>query len=347
MLQHVPDPDAAAEVATGAWHHSVSGFVVCSSGARRSCCSGFVDPGTTGFVLTWILGPSISYCGRTAELDQGLRLGSSSDRDNRCRRAGVLVLDLLNLLGIMAFNSTWEIGGIHPSVTVKQFGTDLATGLNADSSKLAKSFGIAGDVVEVLLHSAEDRQSVWSHGALNLKPGIVRLQTRVKYFNPAIQRLTNAQIWVRFYNKQLGVLSSLHTYGSRKRHCVSHSVAKCKSVIGKAPPKVGSHGKNKEKKAPGSTQVYKLKQAPLLHIESTAPFVPITNTFEVLNTDVTLTPIEEIDLQQAAVLFNLDNIHREMGIDVLSSASNLGVAPSRAEFNIDVGKSLRITAESV
>ncbi|KAF3455361.1 hypothetical protein FNV43_RR05812 [Rhamnella rubrinervis] len=137
---------------------------------------------------------------------------------------------------------------------------------------------------------------------------------------------------------QLGVLAFSNTHGPRKRHCVVHSVAKCKSVIGKTPLKVGSHGKEKENKAPGLTQVHKLKQAPPLHVESTTLFVPTTNTFEVLNTDVPPTLIEEIDHHQA--IFNMANTHTEIGIGVRSTSSDLGAAPNRTDFNTDVGKSV-------
>ncbi|KAF3433647.1 hypothetical protein FNV43_RR24750 [Rhamnella rubrinervis] len=53
---------------------------------------------------------------------------------------------------------------------------------------------------QVLLFSVEDKQKVWSHGSLNLKPGIIRFQAWVKNFNPATQKSMNAQLWVRFYN---------------------------------------------------------------------------------------------------------------------------------------------------
>ncbi|KAF3445699.1 hypothetical protein FNV43_RR10875 [Rhamnella rubrinervis] len=112
-------------------------------------------------------------------------------------------------------------------------------------------------------------------------------------------------------------------------HSVGHSMVKCKSVIGKTPPNVGYHGKQKENKASGLTRVYKPKQTPLLHVESTTPSMPTINTFDVLNTDVTPTTIEEIDHQQVAVLFNM------------------GSASNRTNFNMDVGKSIQITLETV
>ncbi|KAF3454128.1 hypothetical protein FNV43_RR04575 [Rhamnella rubrinervis] len=62
---------------------------------------------------------------------------------------------------------------------------------------------------------------------------------------------------------------------------VGHSMAKCKSMIGKAPPKVGPYSNEKENKPPSLTQVYKLKQASPLHVESTTPSMPTTNTLEI------------------------------------------------------------------
>ncbi|KAF3440757.1 hypothetical protein FNV43_RR19043 [Rhamnella rubrinervis] len=71
-------------------------------------------------------------------------------------------------------------------------------------------------------------------------------------------------------------------YQERVALChVGHLVTKCKSVIGKAPLNVGSHGKEKHIKAPGLTHVYKPKQAPLLYVESTTPFMSTMNTFEI------------------------------------------------------------------
>ncbi|KAF3452095.1 hypothetical protein FNV43_RR08191 [Rhamnella rubrinervis] len=66
-----------------------------------------------------------------------------------------------------------------------------------------------------------------------------------------------------------------------------------------------------------------------------------TNTFEVLNTNMTPTPIEEIDHQQAVVLFNMANTFTEIGIDVRSTALDLCVDPKRTDFNTDVGKSVQ------
>ncbi|KAF3454131.1 hypothetical protein FNV43_RR04578 [Rhamnella rubrinervis] len=53
-------------------------------------------------------------------------------------------------------------------------------------------------------------------------------------------------------------------------HSVGNSVAKCKSVIGKAPPKVRPHSNEIENKPLDLTQAYKPKQPPSLHITSWA-----------------------------------------------------------------------------
>ncbi|KAF3431980.1 hypothetical protein FNV43_RR26716 [Rhamnella rubrinervis] len=50
-------------------------------------------------------------------------------------------------------------------------------------------------------------------------------------------------------------------------------------AIGKAP-KIGSHGKGKEIKTLGLTQMYKPKQVLHLYLQSTTPSVPTTNAFE-------------------------------------------------------------------
>ncbi|KAF3443362.1 hypothetical protein FNV43_RR13044 [Rhamnella rubrinervis] len=87
-------------------------------------------------------------------------------------------------------------------------------------------------------------------------------------------------------------------------------------LAGKKPPKDGSHANKKENKAPSLNQVYKSKQTPLIHVESSIPFVHTTNTFE-------------------------GNINTKMGIKVRPSAPDLGAAPNRIDFNTEVGKSVR------
>ncbi|KAF3455706.1 hypothetical protein FNV43_RR00348 [Rhamnella rubrinervis] len=104
-------------------------------------------------------------------------------------------------------------------------------------------------------------------------------------------------------------------------HSVAHSMAKCKSMIGTASANVGSHGKENVNKALGLTQVW--------------------------NTDVTPTPIEEIDHQQVAVLFNMANTHIEMGINVQSTALDLGAAPNRTDFNTDMDDELGDDADDI
>ncbi|KAF3441583.1 hypothetical protein FNV43_RR15497 [Rhamnella rubrinervis] len=129
--------------------------------------------------------------------------------------------------------------------------------------------------------------------------------------------------------QKFGILTSSNTHESRKRHwhtleiCVGHLVAKYKSVIGNVPPKDGSHANEKENKAPSLNQVYKLKQVPLLSIKSTTPSVPTANTFEVLNTEITPTHIEDMVHQHDAALSSMTNINREMCIEVRPPAPDL------------------------
>ncbi|KAF3449124.1 hypothetical protein FNV43_RR09849 [Rhamnella rubrinervis] len=229
---------------------------------------------------------------------------------------------------------------------------------------------------QVLLFSTEDRQKVWSDGSLNLKLGIVRLQVWVKNFNSATQKLTNAQIWVRFYNLNWEfwhphILTDLargiagfileKLLLETKDHCievelyfesfpnfctschsVGHSVAKYKSVIGKMPLKDGSHVNKKENKAPVLNQVYKARQVPLQPIKSTTPSMPTTNAFDVLNTEVTPAHIEDMVHQHDATLSGMTN---KMGIEVRSSAPDLGAATTRTDINIEMGKSIRTTSK--
>ncbi|KAF3433317.1 hypothetical protein FNV43_RR24419 [Rhamnella rubrinervis] len=109
-----------------------------------------------------------------------------------------------------------------------------------------------------------------------------------------------------------------------------------KSVIGKAPPKVGSHSNDKENKTPSLTQVYKPKQASSLHVESTTPSVPTTNAFEVLNTDGRPTHIEDMTHHHNAVPYSMADIDIKMNIQIRPSAPDLGAAPSRTDFNSEV-----------
>ncbi|KAF3441142.1 hypothetical protein FNV43_RR15053 [Rhamnella rubrinervis] len=111
-------------------------------------------------------------------------------------------------------------------------------------------------------------------------------------------------------------------------------VAKCKSVIGKVPPKDGSHANKKENKAPGLNQVYKLKQVPPQHVKSNTPFVPTTNAFEILNIEVTPYHIEDMVHQYDAIPTSLTDINIEMGIEIRPSTSDLGAAPNKTDFTI-------------
>ena len=55
------------------------------------------------------------------------------------------------------------------------------------------------DYFHILLTSEEEKAKVWSMGALNLKPGILKLLPWVADFNPNKQKNTNVHVWVRFY----------------------------------------------------------------------------------------------------------------------------------------------------
>ncbi|KAF3455336.1 hypothetical protein FNV43_RR05784 [Rhamnella rubrinervis] len=122
-------------------------------------------------------------------------------------------------------------------------------------------------------------------------------------------------------------------------HSVGHSMAKYKSVIEKAPLKVRSHDKEKENKAPGLTQVYKPKQVP--------PSIPTTNVFEVLNTNVTPTHLEDMVHHLDTIPSGMADINTEMGIEVRPPTPDLVDAPSRIDLNTEVGKSVRIISKSV
>ncbi|KAK2653306.1 hypothetical protein Ddye_013162 [Dipteronia dyeriana] len=50
---------------------------------------------------------------------------------------------------------------------------------------------------QFILKSPRDKNKV---GSINLKLGVLRLQPWVPDFNPSLQKSTNAQVWVRFYD---------------------------------------------------------------------------------------------------------------------------------------------------
>ncbi|KAK3222027.1 hypothetical protein Dsin_009052 [Dipteronia sinensis] len=53
---------------------------------------------------------------------------------------------------------------------------------------------------QIMLNSDADKNMVWSLGSLNLKSGVLRLQPWIPDFNPTLQKSSNVQVWVRFYN---------------------------------------------------------------------------------------------------------------------------------------------------
>ncbi|KAF3449089.1 hypothetical protein FNV43_RR09813 [Rhamnella rubrinervis] len=74
--------------------------------------------------------------------------------------------------------------------------------------------------------------------------------------------------------------------------------------------------------------------------------MPTTNAFEVLNTEVTPTCIEDMEHQHEVVPSSMANINTELGIEVRPSAPYLGTTPSMTDFNTETGKSIRTTSES-
>ncbi|KAI9177891.1 hypothetical protein LWI28_020376 [Acer negundo] len=53
---------------------------------------------------------------------------------------------------------------------------------------------------QILLKSPAEMNYVWGFGLVHLKTGILRLQSWVPDFNPSLQKSTNAQVWVRFFD---------------------------------------------------------------------------------------------------------------------------------------------------
>ncbi|KAI9193780.1 hypothetical protein LWI28_000133 [Acer negundo] len=53
---------------------------------------------------------------------------------------------------------------------------------------------------QIMLTSVADKTCVWGMGSLYLKLGILCLQPWVSDFNPAMEKSSNAQVWVRFYD---------------------------------------------------------------------------------------------------------------------------------------------------
>ncbi|KAK3225744.1 hypothetical protein Dsin_005606 [Dipteronia sinensis] len=53
---------------------------------------------------------------------------------------------------------------------------------------------------QIMLNIDAEKNMVWSLGSLNLKPGVLRLQPWIPDFNPSLQKSSNAQVWVCFYD---------------------------------------------------------------------------------------------------------------------------------------------------
>ncbi|KAF3445775.1 hypothetical protein FNV43_RR10952 [Rhamnella rubrinervis] len=239
---------------------------------------------------------------------------------------------------------SWETGGMQHYVTVNKLGLDLVTNLNASSTKLVKSFGIIGGEVEVVYNKDSLKQPSFA----NVVNGTTNQATAQK----AVGGGKNYADLARGIGIPLKI--DISTLAGKFGHYVrvfvnvdlagvGHSMTECKSLIGKESPKDRAHANKKENKAPGLNQVYKPKQGPLIHMEtSTTPSVHTTNAFEVLNTEMTLTHREDIVHQHEhdAVLSSRADINTKMGIEVRPSASDLSAAHSRTDFNTEVGKSV-------
>lgn len=53
---------------------------------------------------------------------------------------------------------------------------------------------------QIFLTSMVRQSLIMSFGTINLKPGIFRVSQWVQEFNPALQRQTNTQVWLRIHN---------------------------------------------------------------------------------------------------------------------------------------------------
>ncbi|KAF3433638.1 hypothetical protein FNV43_RR24741 [Rhamnella rubrinervis] len=205
------------------------------------------------------------------------------------------------MLWVRFYNLSWKLW--HPSILA----SDIGIPLRIDNSTITRNYGHFSRVLVDM-------------DLVGFVPEKLLLETMDNY------------IEVELYFESLSDLCS-------SCHSVGHSVVKYKSVIEKTPPKVGSHGKEKENKALDLTQVY--KQESSIHVESTTPTVPTTNAFEVLNIEVTPTHIDETVHQHDAVPPSRADKNTEIGIKVQPSASNLGTTPNKTDFNTEVGKSVR------
>ncbi|KAF3445698.1 hypothetical protein FNV43_RR10874 [Rhamnella rubrinervis] len=221
---------------------------------------------------------------------------------------------------------------------------DLVTSLNTSSTKLAKSSGSAegdtkrvsstGTVTNGIKHASLGRNTIttdWNYG--HFTRVLVDVDLAGFVIEKLLLKMTDDCIEVDLYFELF-----LNFYTSS--HSIGHSVAKYMLMIGKTPHKVGSHGNEKENKTLNLTYMYELKQTPSLH-------VPTTNAFKVLNTNVTPTHIEDIIHQNEAIPSSMVDINKEMGIKIQPTILNLGVVPSRVDFNTEVGKRFWTTSDTV
>ncbi|KAK0591093.1 hypothetical protein LWI29_035565 [Acer saccharum] len=53
---------------------------------------------------------------------------------------------------------------------------------------------------QIILKSLEVKNQIWGLSSVNLKPRVLHLQPWIPDFNPSLQKSTDAQVWVRFYD---------------------------------------------------------------------------------------------------------------------------------------------------
>ncbi|KAF3453186.1 hypothetical protein FNV43_RR03624 [Rhamnella rubrinervis] len=155
---------------------------------------------------------------------------------------------------IMTFDPGWERGGLKPSPT-GNLDMKLVNSLNAGSTTLEKSFGIAGGGVEAFFSKDCASKQSFFIDVVNGNYGHfarVLIDVDLAGFVPEklLLETTDDGIEVELYFESF---LDFYTFC----HSIGHSVAECKSVIGKVPLKDGSHVNEKENKTLVLNHVYK------------------------------------------------------------------------------------------
>ncbi|KAF3431802.1 hypothetical protein FNV43_RR26538 [Rhamnella rubrinervis] len=298
-------------------------------------------------------------------------------------RGANINLSYCGVTGTMA--STWETGGRQPFVTVNNSGLDLVNGLTTGSTKLKKSFDITeGEVEAIYNKGGASKQPSFVDVVIGSINQVVPMQKtvvgRINYtgnYGHFARVLVDVDL-VGFVPKKLLLKTTdncieVDLYFEsflefcKFCHSVGHSMVKCKSVIGKALPKasypkVGAQTTEKENKAPGLTHVYKSKQTHSLHVDSadinTEMGIEVQSPAPSLNDapsriDFNTEMGKSIRItsgkvrQHDAVPSSMPGINKEMSIAARPSSPDLGAAPSRIDFDTEVGKNVRITSENV